>query len=72
MRHKLKRITKEGLEKLPVSKHSPIDKIDRYSRPFAHHRLIAEAVKEHHEKAIQDALNRFGPDAITNSQEEKQ
>ena len=72
MRHKLKRITKEGLEKLPVSKHSPTDKIDRYSRPFVHHRLIAEAVKEHNEKAIHDRLNMFGPDAIINRQEEKQ
>lgn len=60
MRRKLKPLTKEEIEKLPVYKHSPIDKIDKSSRPFAHHRLIADAVKEHHEKAI------------TNSQEEKQ
>lgn len=72
MRHKLKPLTKEEIEKLPVSKHSPIDKIDKYSKPFADHRLIANAVKEHNEKAIHDRLNRFGPDAIINRQEEKQ
>lgn len=60
MRHKLRPLTKEEIDKLPVSKHSPIDKIDKSSRPFAYRRLIEETVKEHHKKAI------------INSQEEKQ
>ena len=62
MRHKIRPLSKEEIEKLPVSKKSPIDKIDRYSEPFLRHKIIVNQVKKYNEKATQDRIEKCGSD----------
>jgi hypothetical protein len=62
MRRKIRPLSKEEIEKLPISKKSPIDKIDRYSEPFLHHKIIVNQVKKYNEKATQDRIERRGSD----------